>query len=139
MSEDIKRIFSSNLKEYMKINSENATKLSNSLNFSYSTVSDWINGNKMPRSKSLQILAEHYKLSTTDLLKQKNVRSNNEYHPSNNTKIIEKLITTQITDDQLDSILSFIDFTTRNNTGNGDSKKWKMYTPIQIIWLLKIF
>jgi len=71
MKKDIKTIFSDNLKRYMKIHNENATKLSDSINVAYSTVSDWIHGRKMPRSGSLETLADHYNINISDLTSSK--------------------------------------------------------------------
>lgn len=176
--------FSKNLKNYMEINNETVSSLSEALDIPYTTVSDWLNGRKMPRPFPLNILADHYSISTSDLLKEdiendnhmvsKNIRvlrkknsltqdqlankmdvtkqtisnwetgsklprldkiqklasifnvdqhtlitshepEESQYTPSNNTKIIEKLITTKITDEQLDSIMSFIGFITKDN------------------------
>ncbi|GEO58514.1 MULTISPECIES: LexA family protein [Companilactobacillus] len=71
MVKDIKEIFSENLKRYMDIKGENITKLSDSINVAYSTVSDWIHGRKMPRSGSLELLAEHYDINISDLTSAK--------------------------------------------------------------------
>ncbi|WDT66070.1 helix-turn-helix domain-containing protein [Companilactobacillus crustorum] len=118
------KTLSSNLNSLMINNNESMKDLSDSIGIAYTTVTDWSHGKTFPRQSSLKLLAKHFNVQVSDLMKENSCRNNsNEYRASNNTKIIEKLITTQITDDQLDSILSFIDFTTRNNTGNGDSKK----------------
>lgn len=67
MKKDIKSIFSDNLKYYMNLKNENLTKLSDSINVAYSTVSDWQHGRKMPRSGSLELLADHYGINISDL------------------------------------------------------------------------
>lgn len=71
MTKDIKEIFSENLQRYMTIHNENITKLSDSVDVAYSTVSDWIHGRKMPRSGSLELLAEHYGINISDLTSEK--------------------------------------------------------------------
>ena len=71
MAKDIKEIFSENLQRYMDIHNENITKLSDSIDVAYSTVSDWIHGRKMPRSGSLELLAEHYNINISDLTSAK--------------------------------------------------------------------
>jgi len=116
-NEDIRITFSNNLNRFMNLNNENLTKLANSVDVSYSTAHDWSEGNKMPRPNSLKKLAEHYNTDVQKLVisavKDSNIQ--NTYNPSNNTKIIEKLITTNITDKQLNSIMTFIDFITKDN------------------------
>ena len=59
MAKDIKEIFSKNLKKLMQSKGDNLTELSNAIDVSYSTVSDWMHGNKMARSGGLQKIAEH--------------------------------------------------------------------------------
>jgi len=71
MTKDIKEIFSDNLQRYMDIHGENITKLSDSVDVAYSTVSDWIHARKMPRSGSLELLAEHYNINISDLTSSK--------------------------------------------------------------------
>lgn len=58
--DDIVEIFAKNLNSLMEARGENLTLLSDSLGVAYSTVSDWQHGKKMPRSGSLQKIAEHY-------------------------------------------------------------------------------
>lgn len=65
--DDIKAIFAKNLKRLMDSRGENLTELSNRIDVAYSTVSDWLHANKMPRSGSLQIIADHYGVNISDL------------------------------------------------------------------------
>lgn len=75
MNEDIKDIFANNLKYYMNLKGENLTKLSDSINISYSTVSDWLHGKKMPRSGSLQLIADHYNVNISNLTSNNNSKN----------------------------------------------------------------
>lgn len=65
--DDIKEIFAKNLKRLMDSRGENLTELSNRIDVAYSTVSDWLHANKMPRSGSLQTIADHYGVNISDL------------------------------------------------------------------------
>lgn len=65
--DDIKAIFAKNLKRLMNSRGENLTELSNHIDVAYSTVSDWLHANKMPRSGSLQTIADHYGVNISDL------------------------------------------------------------------------
>lgn len=65
--ESINEIFAQNLNNLMKSRGENLSELSDRINVAYSTVSDWQHGRKMPRSGSLQKLADHYKVNITYL------------------------------------------------------------------------
>lgn len=70
--EDIVEIFAKNLNSLMETRGENLTFLSDSLGVAYSTVSDWQHGNKMPRSGSLQKIAEHYGVNISYLTTEHN-------------------------------------------------------------------
>lgn len=65
--EGINEIFAKNLNNLMKKHGENLSELSDRINVAYSTVSDWQHGRKMPRSGSLQKLADHYKVNISYL------------------------------------------------------------------------
>lgn len=64
---DINEIFSTNLNQLMRKHNENLSKLSDSINVAYSTVSDWQHGRKMPRAGSLEKIANHYNVNISDL------------------------------------------------------------------------
>lgn len=84
MAKDITEIFSNNLNKLMESRGENLTVLSNQLDVSFSTVSDWKHGKKMPRSGSLQKIAEHYNVAlsylTTDHSDNLIISGMNEYN-----------------------------------------------------------
>lgn len=73
--ETITQIFSKNLNALMKANDENLSQLSDRIGVAYSTTSDWQHGRKMPRSRSLQKLADHYHV-TISYLTSENSRTN---------------------------------------------------------------
>lgn len=64
---DINEILSANLNQLMKKHNENLSKLSDSINVAYSTVSDWQHGRKMPRAGSLEKIANHYNVNISYL------------------------------------------------------------------------
>lgn len=65
---DIKQIFAENIKRYRKIHNENAVDLAAALGVAQSTISDWENGKKMPRSGAIERISDHYKINKSDLL-----------------------------------------------------------------------
>lgn len=67
MEENITKIFAKNLNKLMTDRHENLTQLSDRIDVAYSTVSDWQHGRKMPRSGSLQKLANHFGVNLTYL------------------------------------------------------------------------
>lgn len=56
-------IFQKNLNDKMNSRGENIADLSRSLGIAFSTVSDWVNGKKMPRAGNIEALSEHYNVN----------------------------------------------------------------------------
>lgn len=76
--EDIVKIFAANLNRLMEDRGENLTQLSDRIGVAYSTVSDWQHGRKMPRSGSLQKLADHFGVNITYLTSNHSGSSDNQ-------------------------------------------------------------
>lgn len=73
MEENITKIFAKNLNKLMTDRHENLTQLSDRIDVAYSTVSDWQHGRKMPRSGSLQKLANHFGVMSVQLAMSTNI------------------------------------------------------------------
>ena len=58
MPDIVKEIFSRNLRYFMEVTGVSQTDISKALGVSSSTVSDWCNGNKYPRTDKIQQLAD---------------------------------------------------------------------------------
>lgn len=71
--DNITHIFAQNLKALMDKRGENLTQLSDRLDVAFSTVSDWQHGRKMPRSRSLQKIADHYGVEVSTLISKADV------------------------------------------------------------------
>lgn len=63
-----KKIMSENLQRYMKIHKKTRSDLSNALNIPYTTISDWVNGNKYPRIDKIEMLANYFNIEKSDLV-----------------------------------------------------------------------
>lgn len=97
MSEDtIRQTFSRNLKMYLDKNEKQPVDLVNDLNIPFSTVSNWINGQKMPRMGKVELLAQYLHVEKTDLLEDKTV-----------TQIIPRV--------KYDSLIEIIDALSKDN------------------------
>ena len=69
--EKIKELFAKNLKKYLEANGKQPVDLVNDLNIPFSTVSNWINGIKMPRMGKVELLAQYFDIQKSDLLEEK--------------------------------------------------------------------
>lgn len=59
-----------NIKKLRLKHNETIAELAGKLGVAYSTVSDWENGKKMPRSSAIQCLSDHYNVSTSDIISE---------------------------------------------------------------------
>lgn len=66
--EELKRKTGVNIRNLRLKNNETLVQLAEKLGVRHATVSDWENGKKMPRSSTIQKLAEYYKVSMTDII-----------------------------------------------------------------------
>ena len=73
--EDIKATFSKNLKRYLDINGKQPVDLVNDLGLPFSTVSNWLNAQKMPRMGKVELLAQYFGIEKSDLLEEKSEES----------------------------------------------------------------
>lgn len=79
MSNDIaKKIFSKNLNKLIQKHKITVMELSEKLDISYSTVSDWKNGKKMPRGGSLQKLSDFFNVNLSTLLEDNSTDSSED-------------------------------------------------------------
>jgi repressor LexA len=66
-----KAVFSSNLQFYMNKFHKDRNQLCEELHIKYSTLSDWINGNKYPRIDKIEILANYFGIEKSDLIEKR--------------------------------------------------------------------
>ena len=67
---DNKMIFASNLQKYMDLNNKSRRDLCDALGFSYYTVTDWVKGKKYPRMDKVEMLAEFFGITKSDLIEE---------------------------------------------------------------------
>lgn len=63
-----KEVFSKNLKTHMSRKGKDRRQVSEDLKVSYSTLTDWINGKKFPRIDKIEMLADYFGISKSDLI-----------------------------------------------------------------------
>lgn len=65
---ELKAIFSSNLKKYVKKKNTNFTELAKEIGVGKSAVSNWINGLSLPRMDKIDLICNYLNISRSDLL-----------------------------------------------------------------------
>lgn len=72
MTEEIMRkTFSRNLRRLLELNDKQAADLVRDLGVPFSTVSNWMNGQKMPRMGNIELLAKYLNCEKSDLIEDK--------------------------------------------------------------------
>lgn len=69
--EKIKEVFSTNLRKYLEANDKQPVDIVNDLGIPFSTVSNWVNGTKLPRMGKVEMLAQYFGIQKSDLLEEK--------------------------------------------------------------------
>ena len=68
MSLGNKEVLAMNLKKYIERSGKDRRTIAKDLGFPYSTLTDWINGNKYPRINNIEKLAAYSGVSKSDLI-----------------------------------------------------------------------
>lgn len=66
--DEIKKLFSINLRKIMLENDKTQSDIVKDLNFRQATVSDWLNGKKYPRMDKIEMLAQYFSISIDELI-----------------------------------------------------------------------
>lgn len=66
-----KEVMAKNINKYMKLNKISRNKMSDALGVSYSTLSDWINAKTYPRIDKIEMMANYFGVSKSDLVEDK--------------------------------------------------------------------
>lgn len=70
-----KEVMSKNIKKYMKIKNVDRRRMSKDLKVSYTTLSDWINAKTYPRIDKIELMANYFGVSKSDLVENGNAVS----------------------------------------------------------------
>lgn len=68
MSLGNKAVLAKNLKTFIERSGKDRKIIAKELGFPYSTLTDWVNGNKYPRINNIEKIAEYFGVSKSDLI-----------------------------------------------------------------------
>lgn len=74
-------IFAENLKYYMRRQGIDRNQLCKALDFKYTTVSEWLVGNRYPRIDKIELLANYFGVQKSDLIEERTVVTQIEEKP----------------------------------------------------------
>lgn len=109
-----KSIFAKRLHYYMEQKGVDRRQLCDALSLKYSTVSEWLSANKYPRIDKIELLANYFGITKSDLIEEKPAPTDDE---NELLKVVKELNTEyKYTDSQISRIASYMRF-----VGNEDS------------------
>ena len=92
-----KETMSKNLKYYIAKSGMDRKTLAQIWGFPYSTVTEWINGNKYPRIDRIEVMAEYFGILKSDLIEERTPEQR-QMHEKND--IISDVVVRMQTDEQ---------------------------------------
>ena len=103
MNSGNKSTLSKNLKMYISKSGKDRGEVAEDLGISYSTLTDWVNGNKYPRINNIEKLAAYFEISKSDLIEDyEEIKKDNDRLVA----IIVKLRTNKELTDVVEKLLS---------------------------------
>lgn len=90
--ETIRKIFSRNLKRLLELNDKQAADIVNDLGIPFSTVSNWINGLKMPRMGKIELLADYLHCEKSDLIEDKGEQIPDSYYLTDDARELAQFL-----------------------------------------------
>lgn len=90
--ENIRKIFSENLKRLLELNDKQAADIVRDLGIPFSTVSNWINGLKMPRMGKIEMLADYLHCEKSDLIEDKGEQVPDSYYLTDDARDLAQFL-----------------------------------------------
>lgn len=90
--ENIRKIFSENLKRLLELNDKQAADIVRDLGIPFSTVSNWINGLKMPRMGKIEMLADYLHCEKSDLIEDKGEQVPDSYYLTDDARELAQFL-----------------------------------------------
>lgn len=70
-----KQIMAGNIQYYMKLKGKTRQQVCNSIGVKYTTFTDWVKGNAYPRIDKIELMADYFGISKSDLVEEKYISS----------------------------------------------------------------
>ena len=102
-----KETMSKNLKYYIDRSGKDRKTLAEIWGFPYSTVTDWINGNKYPRIDRIEVMADYFGIQKSDLIEDKKEKPTDTDGLSENQKALMQFAMS-VPDDKAEKVLRLL-------------------------------
>ena len=68
MTTENKAVLAVNLRKYIRMCGKDRKEIARALGIPYSTLTDWVNGNKYPRINNIEKMADYFGVSKSDII-----------------------------------------------------------------------
>lgn len=121
-----KEIMAKNIKKYMAIKGVNQTEMCNALGFKFMTLSDWLHAKTYPRIDKIEMMANYFGVSKSDLVEDHDTDEQHYYlddearemaefmHKNPNYKVLFDAVR-NVSAEDIEFVRQMIDRTTNNN------------------------
>lgn len=99
-----KEIMAKNLKHYIEKSGKDRRALAETWGFPYSTVTEWVNGNKYPRIDKIETMADYFGIQISDLIEDKKEPADETDGLSEKQKKFMQFLET-VPDDKVDRLI----------------------------------
>lgn len=99
-----KEVMSKNLKRYITKSGKDRSTIAEELNLSYSTLTDWVNGNKYPRINNIEKLAAYFNVSKSELIEDF------EKIKNDNDRLVTVIVKLRVNNELLDVVEKLSNF-----------------------------
>ena len=87
-----KKIMSKNIQYYMDKNNKSRNDMCEALGVKYTTFTDWVKGNTYPRIDKIELMANYFGISKSDLVEEHSHENNQSYYLNPETSRIAQQI-----------------------------------------------
>lgn len=121
-----KEIMAKNIKKYMAIKGVNQTEMCNALGFKFMTLSDWLHAKTYPRIDKIEMMANYFGVSKSDLVEDHDTDEQHYYlddearemaefmHKNPHYKVLFDAVR-NVSAEDIEFVRQMIDRTTNNN------------------------
>jgi transcriptional regulator with XRE-family HTH domain len=119
-----KEIMAKNIRYYMESNGKTRIDVCHDLGFAYSTFTDWLNAKKYPRIDKIEMMANYFHISKSDLVEDRSTARNASGFSSEESLLFTMF--SQLNQEGREKVLDYI-------SDLIDSGKYKKYNSSELV------
>lgn len=118
MNDNIREVFSTNLKEMLKERGKTQLELAEFVGVSDASVNNWVNGIKLPRMDKVDKICKFLKVKRSDLIEPKKPQSIDDIDFTGIDRIAAHYKGEEFSEESLNAIQDFVEYVRMKNNRN---------------------